>query len=101
MHQLLVALRAGCSAVLMFVRFEVLTDVTMKGTFFWDVMLCSLADVSEEHSASVIRSKSNPSRQINYNFCLLFIALAYYSTLKMDVVHFLRKVSKFLPDYTA
>jgi hypothetical protein len=43
--------------LVMIVRFEVFTAVTMKNGVLWDVTPCGLvrADVSEEPSASIIR----------------------------------------------
>jgi hypothetical protein len=51
---------------------EVVTAVTVNNTVFWDVILCSLvevADISEEHAASVFRVEVLP-----------------YATLKMEAV---------------
>jgi hypothetical protein len=76
MHQLQVGSHIGYSIVVKFVRFEVLTDVTMKGTFFWHLIICSLADVSGEHSASIVRSKSNPiGRVTSVSACCLLLGL--------------------------
>jgi hypothetical protein len=41
------------------VRFQVLTVASMKMSVFWDIALCSLADVSEELTASIIRVMSD------------------------------------------
>jgi hypothetical protein len=37
---------------------EILTDVSMKDSMFWDVMPCSMVEfyVSEEHTVSVFRT---------------------------------------------
>jgi hypothetical protein len=48
------------------VGFEVLTEVTMKSTVFWDMTPCSqkkFTDVSEEHMPPSSQVKNNPSKQ--------------------------------------
>jgi hypothetical protein len=41
------------------VRFQVLTVASMKMSVFWDIAPCSLADVSEELAAAIIRVMSD------------------------------------------
>jgi hypothetical protein len=59
-----------CKTVRWCVRFEVLTVVTTISTVFWNVMACSLVKV--HHSG-----------------------LAYWSTLKMETVNFLKMLVDF------
>jgi hypothetical protein len=39
------------------VRFEVFMAVIVKTTVFWDVMLCSIVDVSDECTASIFMAR--------------------------------------------
>jgi hypothetical protein len=56
--------RKICELLLDFVRFEVLTSVTMKNAVFWDVApcrSCEMNDVSEERIAYILRVEKSAS----------------------------------------
>lgn len=65
--------------------------VITKSIIFWDVSLCSLqqfTDVSEEHTASIVRVKVKAKQATNKNESLTFLLAWFTLTLKMEAVCF-------------
>jgi hypothetical protein len=77
-------------------RFEVLTEVKVNSTGFWDVLPYSLAD-SEEH-ITLSDSKNNPSKEAASLLCSLVSCSAYLDPADGSNI-FLRNVCNLLPDY--
>jgi hypothetical protein len=56
-----------CANIFSFEKFEI-HMLVLKNTIFWDVMLCSLVEVSEiseEHTASILRVRKKAEQESN------------------------------------
>jgi hypothetical protein len=75
---------------------DILTAVTMKSIFVWDVMPCRLVEVYQCVRRNVLPSSSeSKSKPNNCSHLTVLVAyLAYSSTLKMETVHSSEKPSK-------
>jgi hypothetical protein len=73
----------------------------MKSTVFWNVTPCRRVSTSKVEKETKRVTSENKEQADVASCCLMVTCLVYTSTLKVNVSAFLRKINKFLPDYTA